>query len=94
MGWYILLGFLSAFGALGILWCLAGWLLAAGPQGWVLCPASAEQPGFVPVYLWLRSLGLIRCPLIVMDQGLTDIQRRAYLTQGLRVYSPAEQDRA
>lgn len=96
VGWYVLVGFLAAFGVLSLLWCVSGWLFTAGPQGWVLCAASAACPGFVPLFLWLRSLGLVRCPLIVVDFGLSEGQRRQYLAKGLRIYPPdqvpAQQD--
>ncbi len=90
MGWYVLFALMAAFGVLCALWVLFGWLLLPVRGEWLLYPGRQGGLSFVPVYLWLRDLGLVRCPLIVADLGL-DREEKMYLEEkGIEVYSPAE----
>ncbi len=90
MVWYFLIGALSALGAFGVLWAAFGWLLPVCRGRWLVYPAEPGDMGFVPVYLWLRSVGLVNCPLILADLGLSPKQR-AYLTKkGIEIYSLSE----
>lgn len=85
-----LIGVLAAIGGLSVLWALLGWLLPVCGRGWILCPAEPDWPGFVPVYLWLRSLGLVKCPLILVDLGLSQKQREYFAEKGIEIYSLEE----
>ena len=87
MAWYILLGFLSAFGALSALWVIFGWLLPAGRQGLLICMGD-EKRSFARRYLWLRSLGLVSCPLILVERTP---QEHTGLTEcGIEICTPEE----
>ena len=63
----ILFGTLAACGALSILWVTLGWLLPAG-QGCVLVCYGTPDLGVISRWKWLRSLGLLRCPLVVITE--------------------------
>lgn len=82
MAGYILLGSLAAFGFLSALWALFGWLLPGERQG-VILGTGAKQESLVRRYLWLRRVGLLSCPLILVEpQGLD----AGYLTaQGIEI---------
>ena len=68
MGWYILLGFLSAYGALSVLWASLGWLLP-GLKGCAVVYMGMPSQGICRRYRWLRGLGLFSCPLIAVTEG-------------------------
>ena len=63
----IIFGMLAAFGALSILWTALGWLLPAG-QGCVLVCYGTPDIGILSRWKWLRSLGLLRCPLVAVTE--------------------------
>ena len=87
MAGYILLGFLSAFGALSALWVTFGWLLPANRQG-VLISVDDEKGSFVRRYLWLRSLGLVSCPLILLVR--TREENCGLTERGIEICTPEE----
>jgi len=72
-----LLGTLAAFGALSLLWALFGWLLPAASGCAVVFYGAAEGEIFT-VFKWLRSLGLLKCPVLVVTEealsGLPDVE--------------------
>ena len=86
----------AAFGALSVAWTLFGWLLT-GRKGTVmvcLCPEDAET--VVRHHGWLRDLGLLRCPLILVDaeQGLWDERLDVECCAMDQVAERLEQERA
>lgn len=82
MAGYILLGSLAAFGFLSALWALFGWLLPGGRHG-VLISFDDGKRSFVRRYLWLRRVGLLSCPLILVEPEGLDA---GYLTaQGIEI---------
>jgi hypothetical protein len=88
-GW-VIIGTLAAFGMLCVLWALFGWLFSGGSGGFLVCPdASCNQGrGFLRRYLWLRGMGLYRCPLYAADRGLSDGEKRWLEARGIVLYSP------
>ena len=90
MAWYFLVGTLAAFGALCALWVSFGWLLSACWDGCLVYLGKRGKPGFVSIYLWLRNLGVVRCPLIVIDQGLTETEQEYLDKHGIERNSLAE----
>ena len=87
MAGYILLGLLAAFGAFSAVWALLGWILSGGRQG-ILVSFGDGNRSFVRRYLWLRSLGLVSCPLILVEQTKSDSD---YLTErGIEICTPEE----
>ncbi|MGN0978348.1 MAG: hypothetical protein ACI4PH_09870 [Faecousia sp.] len=90
MAGYLVLAVLAAFGVLSLLWALFGWLLPVCREGWILCPGKPGELSNVYVYLWLRSMGIVKCPLILADLGLSE-KERAWLTEkGIEICSLAE----
>lgn len=72
MAGYILLGTLAAFGAFSVLWALLGWLLPSG-RGCALVCFGMPDEGILSRYRWLRDLGLLNVPLlIVAEEGGTE----------------------
>ena len=90
MAGYVWIAALAAFGLLSVLWALFGWLLPVCRRGWLLYPGRSEDLSFVAVYLWLRSMGIVRCPLILADLGLSDAEKRRLTEKGIEIYSPSE----
>lgn len=73
----VLLGFLAAFGAFCVIWAVASGLLSRGSGGIIVCFCHGE-PGeelFLRRCGWLRGLGLLKVPLLVVDCGLTAAER-------------------
>lgn len=73
--WDILLAAVCACGLAFVGWWLFG-LLRPLP-GWeakVMIPGRGAGEGLeqqVRSFLWLRGLGLLRCPIVIADSGLT-----------------------
>ncbi len=86
----LLLSIFAAIGLMSVLWAVLGGLLPVCREGWLLYPGRSGKLNFVPVYLWLRSLGLVRCPLILVDLGLSDGERQRLESREIRVMSPEE----
>ncbi len=78
MGWILCIAVLASFGFLCMLWALLGWQLPGGREGVLVCfgtPGFPEQ-GMLRRYLFLRDLGLLESPMIVVDAGLSEPERR------------------
>ena len=84
MAGYICIGGLAAFGLLSMLWCLFGWLLPSGKNGVLIC---IGDPVFLHRFLWLRSLGLLRCPLRIPEGDYSQTQRDELLERGVEICS-------
>lgn len=72
MAGYILLGVLASFGLLCAIWTLFGWLLSCGGGGALvcLCRPGFREVSFIQRYHFLRSVGLLRCPMLLVDCDL------------------------
>ncbi|MGM9549351.1 MAG: hypothetical protein ACI3V5_05855 [Faecousia sp.] len=92
MALYILLGTLAAFGLVSALWALYGLLLPHDRDGVLYAPArpGKTETSFARRYLWLRELGLMRCPLVMVDLGLSPGERDWLTDRGITICSPAE----
>ena len=89
MATLIVLAVLAAFGVLSVLWVLFGFLLP-GQRGTAmvcLCRNGAEEEQVTRHYGWLRDLGFIRCPLLLIDCGMTEEERARLLghKQGVEI---------
>lgn len=76
--------FLAGMGLFSVLWAIMGVFLPNCRDGWLLCTKTE----FVVIYLWLRGVGLVTCPLILPDVGLTEEQRTLYESKDIRLESP------
>jgi len=74
----VLIGFLAAFGAFCGIWTVAGGLLSKGNGGIIVffCHGELGEELFLRRCGWLRGLGLLKAPLLAVDCGLTDAERR------------------
>jgi hypothetical protein len=84
MAGYICIGGLAACVLLSMLWCLFGWLLPSGKNGVLIC---IGDPVFLHRFLWLRSLGLLRCPLRVPEGDFSQKQRDELSERGVEICS-------
>lgn len=82
---YVLIGTLAAFGLLSGLWVLWGFFQPVCACGWLLHPGGPESIHAAQGYLWLRGMGLVRCPLIVADRDLSNAQRKWLREKGIEV---------
>ena len=91
---WIVLTILAAFGALCALWAVFGFLLS-GQRGAVMvcfCRPGNREEAVIRHYGWLRDLGLLRIPLLLIDGGLTEEERARLLKcrQGVSICGPEE----
>lgn len=73
--WEAVLTFFAVFGLIMLIWVLLGRMLRPIPgRGMcILLPGQGGGEGLEGTLrgvIWLRSLGLIRCPVIIADAGL------------------------
>ena len=68
MAGYVFLGALAAFGLFSILWALLGWLLPGDRGAALVCLEEADE-GLLSRYKWLRGMGLLSCPLLVVTEN-------------------------
>ena len=85
MAGMIIAGALSAFGFLCAMWLAVGWLLPGGKHGVIVCfcTPGLKQISTVHRWEWLRGMGLIRCPVILVDCGLSH-EEKAILLYGVK----------
>lgn len=71
-GW-IILGVLAAFGVLSGVWALFGWLFSCGIGGALVCMCrpGGQEMALVQRYSWLRGVGLIRSPMLLVGSTLS-----------------------
>lgn len=88
----IVLAVLGAFGLLCVLWVLFGFLLPGqrGGAAVLLCRGDPEEEAVLRRYLWLYNAGLIRCPLLMVDCGLTEQQRIWLVKHPIILCTPEE----
>jgi hypothetical protein len=81
MAMMIVLVALAAFGGLSVLWALFGFLLPEqrGTAMAYLWRNHGEGEQALRHYGWLRDLGLLRCPLLLIDCGMTEDERARLL---------------
>lgn len=79
---YICIGTLAAFGLLCAVWILCG-LFTDNPRGRLLY-LGEDVLLFARRYLWLREMGLIRCPLAVAEAEEDLLQWLE--AQGIEIY--------
>lgn len=69
MAGYCMFGALAAFGLLCGLWVIFGVLLSGGSGGAVVCLrcGNGREELFLRRCRWLRSIGLLRCPILLVE---------------------------
>ncbi len=73
--WEIVLTVLCLMGLGLLVWCLMGRLVCPVPGQEVLAVLEGQGDGggleqSVRALMWLRSLGLLRCPVVIVDPPL------------------------
>ncbi len=87
MAGFVFLGLLAAFGALCACWVLVG-LVIPRPKGGALvydCTQVNEEM-ILRRYGWLRELGCLQCPLVLVESRLPEHRRRQVLEKMGSVY--------
>lgn len=87
MGIFVLIGALAAFGLVCALWTIAGALLPGRRGGavTVLCRPGLQEAPAVRRYGWLRDLGLLCEPILLVDCGLSEVERKELCRLGRHV---------
>lgn len=88
---WVIIGALAAFGCLCAAWTALGWVLGAGDGGFAVCPDLATPEGrrFLRRCLWLRDMGLLRCPLYAGDRELSSGEKQWLQDNDIGLYSPS-----
>lgn len=86
MAGYVIVGMLAAFGLLCALWVMFGWLLPGGNGGCLIC--AAKELCLVKRLLWLRELGLLRCPICVYGADTDEEACRWLARHGIGICGP------
>ena len=88
----IVLAVFGAFGLLCAVWVLFGFLLPGqrGAAAVLLCRGDPAEEAVLRRYLWLYNSGLVRCPLVLVDWGLTDGQRMWLMQYPVILCAPEE----
>lgn len=74
---------LAGFGLLSLLWAVFGWLLSGGRELSAVCyGCDGREEAALRRYNFLRGLGLIRGPLLIIDAGLTDTEKSCLRRMG------------
>ena len=89
---WIILTILAAFGALCALWAMLGFLLPGQRGAAMVCICCGDEEPLLRHYGWLRGMGLLKGPLLLVDSGLTEEERIRLLKgrQGVEICSPEE----
>lgn len=89
MMWYICLGVLAAFGALSALWCCLGWCVPGASGGVLVCRCrnGSGALAFLRRCSFLRGAGLLKCPVLLVDDGLDPRERQALERRGVEICS-------
>lgn len=88
----IVLAVFAGFGALSVLWAAFGCLLPS-PGRTVLvhsCGSCGEAEMMIRRHRWLLGLGALRCPLILVDGGLTEQERSILESRDIKMMTRAE----
>lgn len=78
MAAYVILVVLAAFGGLCALWALFGFLLPHHGSGVVICYCKEDDEVELLIrrHLWLYNAGLLKCPLLLVDEGLSSLAKQ------------------
>lgn len=88
----IILSVLAAFGVLCVLWTFFGFLLPGQKGTYMVYTCRGENlDALIRRCRWLRDLGLIRSPLLIVDRGMTEEQLQALDGKyGIEICRPEE----
>ena len=78
MAWYMIIGTLALLGLFCSLWGIFGWWFGCGKGGALVClcrPGKPITPQAVR-YSWLRGMGFVRCPLLLVGSDLSQKEQQ------------------
>jgi len=84
---FVWVGALAAFGAVSALWLVYG-LCCGKPVGRLLI-VSNGQKGLIRRLLWLREVGLLSCPMVLIDPELDELDEYWITSRGVEVWKTA-----
>ena len=84
MAGFVCIGTLAAFGMLCALWLIYGFCCGK-PEGTVLILSRGQQ-GLIRRCLWLREMGLLRCPMVLIDPELDEMDTHWILSRGVEIW--------
>ncbi len=93
MAWFICLGALAAFGFFCAIWALFGFLLPGSRDGTLVFPCTSDGGGEAMIrrYVWLRGLGFVRSPLlIVCGTPSLQLQQLVLRHRNVEICTPAQ----
>jgi hypothetical protein len=92
MALMILFGCLAFWGAVSVVWTVLGWLLPKAPLILLYrCPHTHHPDGAIVRYCWLRSLGFVHGPLVIVGScSETEQEMLAGTYPGVEFCSPED----
>ena len=84
MAGFVCIGTLAAFGLLCVLWLIYG-LCCGKPEGSLLIISRGEQ-GLLRRCLWLREMGLLSCPMALVDPELNEMDELWVKSRGVEIW--------
>lgn len=90
--WYVILGMLASYGLLCALWALFGWILPDG-EGCALCCVGMPEEGTLRRYRWLKNMGLLKVPLLVIAEEAQPVWEETEICSREELLSRLERER-
>lgn len=89
MAGYVFVGALAAFGLICAIWIGCGFLLpdCRGGAAILTGPLAGKNLAAARRWIWLREMGLLCCPLIVLEETITDEEREWLGCHGFEICS-------
>ena len=87
MAGYIIVGTLAAIGLLSVLWVCFGFLLPGARGGAFVCMGWPGE-GLLGRYRWLRDLGLLTCPFLIVTEESKLNENQRLFSCGIEICSP------
>ena len=80
----VCIGALAAFGLLCVLWLIYG--SCCGKTEGALLVVSRGGRGLVRQCLWLREMGLLTCPMVLIDPELDELDAHWAIARGVEIW--------
>lgn len=87
MAGYVIIGALAAFGLLCAVWLVYG--LCCGSSSGRILLLECGDFGVIRRCLWLREMGLLRCPLAVWEPELSMAEEIWLEHHGIEIWKPS-----
>ena len=84
MAGFVCIGALAAFGVVCVLWTIYG-LCCGKPDGTLLILSRGNQ-GLLRRCLWLREMGFLTCPMVLVDPDLDALDELWVMSRGVEIW--------